>query len=638
VILYCDYQEQHKQTTTNMIGSILKQLVVKDGIPGSVREELTKAKNGCGVRGLRLLDLVEILKESIAPLHQVFFCIDALDEFVSEKLPELLLSLSDIVQELPNVHMFLTGRPYVETQISKHFARVVTIPISPNQDEIGQYLREKFKKDAETDEMDDALRTDIMGTIRSSLSESFVKISTLHPSFAIIYLLTVMRRFLLVSLSIDAILKEETISRRREKLKRMSKGNGLEDVYAETLKRMNAQKGLRQEFAIKALMWVAHSERPLRAIELQQALEVEIGSTELNPGGGPTIKTLLGWSLGLITLEKSSDTVRLVHFTLQDHLSKNLALFGSPHSTIAEICLTYLNSQSIRKLPPSSNDPTEPETSLLNYASCYWERHARRGITPDIKRLILGLLDGFGEHISSRIILIYGDYPIKLWSWSSDSEWDRFRGFTCVHWTASLGMLEMTSALLEMKGWDLNVADGTGSTAIAWAARGGYTDILKILLSQNNTNPNTADKDGRTLFSWAAWLGDREVVNNLLERKDINLDPVHSDGRTPLLWAASRGHEEVVKLILKHKDAAFGLTPNVGIPAVFLVAPSVLPQSHPRRNRSFWFLQPKLAAPTSDTGLVTQILVDCLIISASLCLLVFLSWVIPSSKLLLPFH
>jgi len=54
-------------------------------------------------------------------------------------------------------------------------------------------------------------------------------------------------------------------------------------------------------------------------------------------------------------------------------------------------------------------------------------------------------------------------------------------------------MLEMTSALLEMKEWDLNVADATGNTAIAWAARGGHTNILKELLEQKDADPNIAD-------------------------------------------------------------------------------------------------------------------------------------------------
>ena len=175
VILYCDYQE-NKQTPANMIGSILKQLVAKDRIPESIREALMKAKNECGSRGLRLPDLEEILRESFDSLSQVFVCIDALDEFVSDKLPEFLVSLRDIVQGLPNVHVFLTGRPYVETQIPGHFAKVVMIPISLKQDEIRTYLRKRFETAPAPHEMNDDLRRDIIDFIQGSISKSLVRI------------------------------------------------------------------------------------------------------------------------------------------------------------------------------------------------------------------------------------------------------------------------------------------------------------------------------------------------------------------------------------------------------------------------------------------------------------------------------
>ena len=430
-------------------------------------------------------------------------------------------------------------------------------------------------------------------------------------------LLTNTHRFLLVSLSIDTILKEATLSNRMKKLKQMSKGDGLGDVYADTLRRMKAQDSQKREFGMKALMWVAHSERPLRASELRQALGVEIGSIDLDPESGPAIQTLLGWSLGLITLEKSTATVRLVHFTLRDHLANNPVLLGSPHSVIAEICLTYLHFKSVCELP-SSRFSDISAFPFLHYASCYWERHARRDMTQNVENLVLGLLDKFGQHISSRMLLTNGGYRIRLWERHSEREWNKFKGFTCLHWTASLGMLEMTRALLEMKEWDLNATDATGSTAIALAARGGHTDFLKELSKQKYTNPNTTDKHGRTFLSWAAWQGNKEIVNILLERKDISLDPVDCDGRTPLLWAISRGHEEVAKLLLERKDAAFGLKLNGGIPAAFLT---------------------KLDAPASNTPLTTQILIDCLVISVSLCLLVFFSWIIPSpAKILLSFR
>jgi len=127
-------------------------------------------------------------------------------------------------------------------------------------------------------------------------------------------------RFLLVSLGIDEILGEVTVLERKRKLDEMTKGNHLGDVYGTTLERIKAQKGGRSRLGIGALMWVLNSERPLRTSELCHALGVTIGSTDLDLEGVPTIRTLLGCSLGLITVEASSSIVRLVHFTLQEYL------------------------------------------------------------------------------------------------------------------------------------------------------------------------------------------------------------------------------------------------------------------------------------------------------------------------------
>ena len=84
-------------------------------------------------------------------------------------------------------------------------------------------------------------------------------------------------------------------------------------------------------------MWLSHSERPLDADELCHAMGVEIGTTDLNSQNIPTIETLLGCSLGLVTVEASTYTVRLVHYTLQEYLSNNTDLFPSSHSMIAEV-------------------------------------------------------------------------------------------------------------------------------------------------------------------------------------------------------------------------------------------------------------------------------------------------------------
>ena len=94
--------------------------------------------------------------------------------------------------------------------------------------------------------------------------------------------LTPVARFLLVSLNIDAILEEVTIYKRRKKLEEMTKGKGLGDAYTATLTRIKSQKGSRSRLGMEALMWISHSERPLKALELCQALGVERGEADQN--------------------------------------------------------------------------------------------------------------------------------------------------------------------------------------------------------------------------------------------------------------------------------------------------------------------------------------------------------------------
>jgi len=92
----------------------------------------------------------------------------------------------------------------------------------------------------------------------------------------------------------------------------MIQGNNLRDAYSATLDR-KAQGGSKSRLGMDMLMWLSHSERPLNANELCHALGVEIGSADLDPQNIPAIETLLGCSLGLVTVEASSYTARLVH-------------------------------------------------------------------------------------------------------------------------------------------------------------------------------------------------------------------------------------------------------------------------------------------------------------------------------------
>jgi len=172
--LYCDFLAQQEQTITNMIGTILKQLVGRGGIPKEVREAFQKAKKEFGGRGLLLAEMMGMLRIALASLPQVFICIDALDECLPKHLPELLESLRDIVQESPRTRIFLTGRPHIAGAIQRYFTKAIVIPVSPNTNDIRNYLEMRLDRDDEPEAMDSNLRADIVKVILDKMSDMCV--------------------------------------------------------------------------------------------------------------------------------------------------------------------------------------------------------------------------------------------------------------------------------------------------------------------------------------------------------------------------------------------------------------------------------------------------------------------------------
>jgi len=279
----------------------------------------------------------------------------------------------------------------------------------------------------------------------------------------------------------EAILREQKISARRDRLKEMA--NALRSAYERMLSRLKAQGEIKEQIGMAALMWVSHSVRPLRVDELSEALAVEIGSADLDLENAPSVGTLLACCQGLLVVDEAS-AVRLVHPTLQEYLLTRPDLFDRAHSTIAETCLTYLNFQRFKGLP-ASDLPDPVQAPFLGYSSIYWGTHAKRELSGRAKSLALKLFDDYDGHISIKFLLqdaLTPDHFIDIKGFSS---------FTGLHCASFFGIVEVVAALMETNGCDIDQRDCVGNTPLMWASQNGYEGVVKLLQERKDVTPNT---------------------------------------------------------------------------------------------------------------------------------------------------
>ena len=338
--------------------------------------------------------------------------------------------------------------------------------------------------------------------------------------------------------------------------------NGLElgDVYGATIERIKAQDGDKPRLGMAALMWISHAERPLQADELCHALAIQLDSTDFDVGNIPSMPTLVNCCQGLITVDKEALTVRLVHFTLQEYLSSRPDVFTKPHSAMAEICLTYLNSQSVKALSNSPFSRSKLRPPFLGYCSVYWGVHAKRELSECGRSLALKLLEGhYGQTSAGWLLEQVKNFP--FWRFDTLSQ------FSGLHCASFFGIVKVVTGLIEMECYDINEGDFWGRGPLAWAAQKGHEGVVEILLGRGEINSDKPDDHAQTPLSHAAEYGYEGVVKMLLGREEVNPDKPDNHGRTPLLYAAQNGHEEVVKILLRREEVnpdkpdRFGQTP-----------------------------------------------------------------------------
>jgi ankyrin repeat protein len=357
--------------------------------------------------------------------------------------------------------------------------------------------------------------------------------------------------FLLAQLHMNNLRAQPTKGDIKEVLQHLAKGkDGLEKTYEQAMERINDQGSRLRDIANHILGWITHAKRPLSTVELRHALAVKPGTAKLNEDYLPSAQLIQSVCARLVTADKESGIIRLVHYTTQEYFKKTRTRwFPETYTSITNVCVTYFSFDIFDTGFCETDDAFEERlqtNALYDYAAQYWGYHASKESIENNR--ILNLLE-------SRAKVSAASQAMMATSFSAYSQHVP-RQMTGVHVAAYFGLEQVTMGLLDSKSslnYDVDLEDSYGRTPLSWAVKNGHEAVVKLLLNTGKINVNSKDNNGRTLLLWAAEKGNEAVVKLLLDTGKVDVDLKDSYGwneRTPLSWAVANGHEAMVKLLL----------------------------------------------------------------------------------------
>ena len=83
------------------------------------------------------------------------------------------------------------------------------------------------------------------------------------------------------------------------------------------MERIEGQFVDQEKLAKQVLFWITYARRPLTTTELQHALGVEVGESQLDKDNIPQVEYMVSLCAGLVTVDKKSGIIRLVYYITQ---------------------------------------------------------------------------------------------------------------------------------------------------------------------------------------------------------------------------------------------------------------------------------------------------------------------------------
>lgn len=269
-----------------------------------------------------------------------------------------------------------------------------------------------------------------------------------------------------------------------------------------------------------------NSKVSLTVDHIQDSFAVQKGSGTLYQESRPPRDAVLSSCAGLIIEDHKTQTLRLIHESLKDHLREHQIFYKSPDAEIAKGCLTSLLAES-----------GQLNTPLLTYSANYWFRHLCNPSDSEMQSLVKRFLSDTTK-VTAAFRLIPG---------FSDSSVD---GMTGLHAAVYFNRLKWIKRLLNT-GLDINTQCSNGQTALHWAAIHGRHKLLEHLVQESadtNVQDNFGDTALQKLLIASPFKGSNAV--QYLLHGGARLDLKGSKGLTSLSSVIRYGPTSIARILI----------------------------------------------------------------------------------------
>lgn len=323
----------------------------------------------------------------------------------------------------------------------------------------------------------------------------------------------------------------------------------LAQAYDDAMIRIRKQSTDFTQLAERIISWITYTKRSLTVRELQCALAVEVGKSELDRDNCSHIGLMIYVCNRLVTVDEESNIIRLVHYTTQEYFEQSGSRwFPDAQADLAYTCVTYLSFDTFESGYCQTDEAFEEKLQLhplYDYAAHNWGHHAFAQSKTD-EQLIFDFLESDAKVLGASQAMLA---PASRWIYDPEYGQNVPQRMTGLHPAAYFGLEYIVRGLLAKK-QNPYAQDTDRRTPLFYAAGNGHAAVVTFLLTVKCTYLQYEDNYGQTILSYAAERGSEAVIKLLLDMDGINLDAKSNSGQTPLSYAAENGHEAVVKLLL----------------------------------------------------------------------------------------